>query len=1218
MVQKLRAGGKPLKWALWSAGVMAVVGVAGFLAAPPLVKSIAETKIGELLHRPVAIEGVSINPYALSAEVRGLRILEREGGATAMSFASLYANVEAESLFRGGVVVQELRLVEPTVSVVRLEGQRFNWSDVIDEMLAKPDDGSKSHFAIHNIRIEKGRIDFDDRPARQKHVIADLDIGVPFVSNLPSQVETFVEPLLSMKVNDTPFEIRGKAKPFSASRESVVDLKFDGFDLTRYMGYLPVEKTFRLPAARLSSDLEASFAQPAGEAPSVTLKGSVSLADVDIRHADDSPAIKLPSVKIGIDKLAPLARELALGTVAVDKPEIVASRDRDGRISLLSLVPKPVQPVAPAAQASAEAAPAKPFAVTLGEFKLAGGRVDFSDELPAGPFKKTLQDIHVSLRKFALTGSEPAALDFGFATAAGETFEHKGSVTLAPLKAVGTLELAGLDLVGPRPYLAGVLKQGEVLSGKLDGKIGYEFLQEAGSDPKIRLKAALLALKDLGVQFRGDKTPLAKVGLLEVRDADVDTASHRVTVGEVSGKATRISLVRDKEGVFNAQKIATEPREGPPGKAGLRPLAKAPASARAAPAAAAAWQVDVKRVALDDWGVRVEDRTLSPAIVLNAEPLALKIDGLSTARGSKAKIDLQASINKRGKIGVAGTLGLAPLAGNLDLNLKAVDLAMLQPYVTERVKIAITRGNVSSRSKLAFEVPASGAVKGSFRGNLTVGDFASVDKLNATDFLKWKSLYFNGLDIRFAPMSVSIDDIALADFYTRLILNAKGGLNIREITAQRAEEQKAEENAAQANGSAPAGPAAASAKMVPPAEPMMPLSIKRITLQGGNIAYSDRFIKPNYDANLTGMGGRLNGLSSDPTTIAELDLRGKVDNAAPVEVVGRLNPFRQDRALDIKASVKDFELSSVSTYAGKYVGYGIEKGKLSATLNYKVEDRKLSATNQVFLDQLTFGDKVDSPTALKLPVLLAVSLLKNSRGEIDLDLPIGGSLDDPQFSVGGIVVKVIVNLITKAITSPFALLGSMMGGNSEEMAWVDFEPGFARLPDAAGTKLAAIAKVMNEKTGLKLEIAGRIDPATDREGLKQAMLMGKVEGLKVKDMAKKGESLGEDGRVLIPTAEYPALLTRVYKDEKFPKPRNVVGLAKDLPVAEMEKLILANTTVSDEDVRLLAQQRAQAVKNWLLEKGNVPAERIFLLAGREGDDGKQPKAKISRVDFSLR
>jgi len=689
-----------------------------------------------------------------------------------------------------------------------------------------------------------------------------------------------------------------------------------------------------------------------------------------------------------------------------------------------------------------------------------------------------------------------------------------------------------------------------------------------------------------------------------------------VTVGEVSGKATRISLVRDKEGVFNAEKIAAEPREGKPGNAALRPVAKAPASARAVPASV--WQVDVKRVALDDWGVRVEDRTLSPAIVLNAEPLALKIDGLSTAKGSKAKIDLQSSINKRGKIGVAGTLGLAPLAGNLDLNLRAVDLAMLQPYVTERVKIAITRGNVSSRSKLAFEVPASGAVKGSFRGNLTVGDFASVDKLNATDFLKWKSLYFNGMDIRFAPMSVSIDDIALSDFYTRLILDAKGGLNIREITAQRAEDQKAEENAAQANGSAPAGPAATSAKMAPPAEPMMPLSIKRITLQGGNIAYSDRFIKPNYDANLTGMGGRLTGLSSDPNTIAELDLRGKVDNSAPLEIVGKLNPFRQDRALDIRASVKDFELSSVSTYAAKYVGYGIDKGKLSAQLGYKIEDRKLSATNQVFLDQLTFGDKVDSPSALKLPVLLAVSLLKNSRGEIDLDLPVGGSLDDPQFSVGGIVVKVIVNLITKAITSPFALLGSIFGGNAEELAWLDFEPGFARLGPAADDKLKSIAKVMADKPGLKLEIAGRVDPATDRDGLLRATLLGKVEALKVKDMAKKGESLADDGRVTVSPGEYPALLTRVYKDEKFPKPRNMVGLTKDLPVAEMEKLILANTKVSDEDVRLLGQQRAQAVKAWLLDKGQVPAERVFVLSTHEGDDGKQPKAKVSRVDFSLR
>ena len=1197
MGQKVRVAGRPARWALWGAGVFALVGVVGFLVAPPLVRSVAQSTLSDLLHRPVSIEGVSINPYALSAEVRGFRMQERDSDATAASFTSLYVNVELESLFRGGVVVEELKLVEPVVSVIRLEGRRFNWSDVIDEILSKPDDGSSSHFAVHNIRVEKGRIDFDDRPEDSKHALTELELGLPFVSNMPSHVSTFVEPLLAMKVDDAPFEVHGKALPFSPNRESLVNLRIDRFDLTRYVDYIPVEKTFRLPGARFSSDLELRFAQPPNAAPDLSVKGTLGLDDVEIQHADGRPAIKLAAVRVGIDKLAPLAGELALGTVSIDKPDLSVSRGRDGQLSLLALIPK--RPPLPSDKQAAPAAPSsstKPFALSLAEFKLTGGRVHITDELPASPYQKTLQDLHVSLRQLRLPGSEPAALDFGFGTGSGETFEHKGSLAVEPLKASGTLVAAGVDVPALTPYLEAALKQAEVLSGKLDARVAYDVSPIEG-EPRIGLKAESLKLSELSVRLKGEKQPLARLGLLELRDAEVDAAGHKVTVGEVVGNATRIGLVRGKDGLFNAQRLAGETPVGSRA-APAKTVASVPAGGGAT---AKDWQVEVKRVALDDWGVRLEDQTLAPAVVLKVEPLSLKVEGLSTAKGSKARLNLQTSVNKRGHVGVVGTLGLAPLAGSLDLDLKTVDLAMLQPYVTEKVKIAITRGNVTSRGRLAFELPAAGGgVKGGFKGALTVGNFASVDKLNATDFLKWKSLYFGGMDIRLSPLAVSIDEIALSDFYTRLILDAQGGLNIREITAQQATENKEAREAAT------------------PAQPLPPILIKRITLQGGNIAYSDRFIRPNYDANLTGMGGQLTGLSSDPGTIAELDLRGRVDNAAPVEVVGRLNPFRQDKALDIHASVKDFELSGVSTYAAKYVGYGIEKGKLSADLKYKVEDRKLTATNEIFLDQLTFGEQVDSPSALKLPVLLAVSLLKNSRGEIDLKLPVGGSLDDPEFSVAGLVVKVIVNLIGKAITSPFALLGSMFGGDSEELAWLDFDPGFARVPEAEEAKLKAISRAMNDKPGLKLDIAGRVDTLNDPEGLKRALLLGKVEALKVKDMARKGESVEEGGRVSVSPAEYPALLGRVYAGEKFPKPRNMIGIAKDLPVPEMEKLILASIQVGDDELRLLAQQRAQAVKTWLLEQGKVPAERVFLLASRSGDDGKHPKARVSRVDFSLR
>lgn len=1197
MGQKVRLASRPAKWALAGLAFVALLGVTGFFIAPPLVKSSAESALSEQLHRKVSIEGVSINPYALSAEIRGLKVLEREGEASAASFASLYVNVELESLFRGGVVVAEVKLVEPVISVVRYEGRRLNWSDVIEDILNKPDDGSKSHFAVHNIRIEKGRIDFDDRPAGSKHALTDVDLGLPFVSNMPSYVKTFVEPLLALKVDDAPFEVRGKALPFSDNRESLVNLKIDHFDLTRYVDYLPVERSFRAQAAHFSSDMEVRFAQPPTGAPELMLKGAMELDGVEVQHADGSPALKFAALRVGVERLLPLANEVVLGTVTLEKPELSVTRRADGSLSLLSLIPRlKGQAPAPApAQARSTVEP-KPLALSLAEFSLRDGEVHLADELPAGPYRKTLHGLNVSLRQLRLPGTEPASLEVGFAGDGGESFEHKGSVLASPFRASGTMSVGKIDLPELKPYFGAALKQGEVRSGKVDARLAYE-VSMADDGPQLHVKAESVSLRALDLGLKGEKQPLARVGLLELRDTDMDLAGRKLVIGEISGKATRFGLLRDRQGVLNVQRLT--------GDEGARPaMAPHPAARPAAPTRA--WQVDVRRVALDDWGVRLEDRSLAPSVVLNVEPLSLKLSGLSTAKGNKSKLDLQATVNKRGRLGVAGSVGLAPLAGTLDLDLKTVDLTMLQPYITEKVKIAITRGQATSRGRLSFELPPGGALKGSFKGNVTVGNFASVDKLNATDFLKWKSLYFGGMDIRLSPLAVSVDEIALSDFYTRLILDAQGGLNIREITAQEARENKA------------ARDAAAEAVQQAEAPPPPSIVIKRITLQGGNIAYSDRFIRPNYDANLTGMGGQLTGLSSNPDTIAELDLRGKVDNAAPVEVVGRLNPFRQDKALDIRAKVKDFELPGVSTYAAKYVGYGIEKGKLSADLHYKVEDRKLTATNQVFLDQLTFGDRVDSPNALKLPVLLAVSLLKNRRGEIDLDLPVGGSLDDPEFSVAGLVVKVIINLISKAITSPFALLGSMLGGNSEELAWVDFDPGFARIPESGETKLKSIARVMNEKPGLKLDIAGRVDTENDPEGLKRALLQGKVEALKVRDMAGRGESVEEGARVSVTASEYPALLARVYRNEKFPKPRNMVGLTKDLPVPEMEKLILANIQVEGDELRLLAQQRAQAVKNWLLEQGKVPPERIFLLASRSGDDGKQPKARASRVDFSLR
>jgi uncharacterized membrane protein len=394
--------------------------------------------------------------------------------------------------------------------------------------------------------------------------------------------------------------------------------------------------------------------------------------------------------------------------------------------------------------------------------------------------------------------------------------------------------------------------------------------------------------------------------------------------------------------------------------------------------------------------------------------------------------------------------------------------------------------------------------------------------------------------------------------------------------------------------------------------------VQKLTLQGGNVNFSDFFIKPNYTADMKELGGRVTGLSSDLGTTADVELRGQVSDA-PLEILGKVNPLSGNLFLDLQASVKGMELPQFTPYSGKYAGYAIEKGKLTVKLGYKIENRKLEAQNNVYLDQLTFGEKTDSPDATKLPVLLAVSLLKDRNGVIDINLPIGGSLDDPKFSVGGIIIQVVVNLIVKAVTAPFALLGSLFGGG-EELAYAEFDYGRTAITQPAEKKLETLTKALTERPGLKLEIAGRVDPANDAEGLKKAGVERKVKAQKLADQVKKGEAAESVDSVTVDKEEYAKYLERAYKQEKFPKPRNAIGLAKDLPPEEMEKLMLTHAQAGDEDLRTLALQRAQTVKDYLVSKGKVPEERVFTVAPKlAADEAKgKDKAKLSRVDFSLK
>ena len=695
------------------------------------------------------------------------------------------------------------------------------------------------------------------------------------------------------------------------------------------------------------------------------------------------------------------------------------------------------------------------------------------------------------------------------------------------------------------------------------------------------------------VSYRVDLGDRAKIGSMAVKGMRLDLAGHRVDIAEVGTNEIRLLLVRNKEGKIEwvSSPVLKTVRTADKELSDERP-----------------WIANVGKVAVDDLVLRVEDQTTKPAAVQVIDGFSLTAENLSTEPGKKGNVSLKSRINQKGSLKVDGSVQLVPLQTTLKVETQAIPLLPLQPYFTDFLNIELTRGQVSNSGEVTAQMDKD-VLSASYKGSLTLGDLIAVNKVNNADFLKWKSLYLGGIDFRLQPMAVNVGEVALTDFYSRLILSKEGRLNLQDIVrtsggaGKPARHRDAGHRAQGSGGSARRCQAAA-----------LPIKIGKITLQGGTVNFSDFFVKPNYTVNVTKVAGRVSGLSSAADTVADLELRGSYANSAPVQVVGKLNPLAAKSFLDIKAEVKGVDLVAFSPYSGKYAGYNIDKGKLSLNVAYKLENKQLTAENRLFIDQLTFGDKVESPDATQLPVNLAISLLKNNRGEIDLNLPISGSLDDPEFSIGGLVIKVIVNLFVKAVTSPFALLGSMFGGG-EELSNIEFGPGRATFDDAAAKRLESLAKALNERDSLKLEITGRADPETDKEGIKRVAIERAVKAEKLKDQLNKGGEGASVDTIEVAAAEYPVYLQRAYKEAKFPKPRNLIGMQKELPVEEMEKLMLTNLPATDDDVQQLALRRAENVQSWLIDEGKVPPERIFLV---EPKTEAGEKGKGSRVDFSLR
>ncbi|MEO6623869.1 MAG: DUF748 domain-containing protein, partial [Burkholderiaceae bacterium] len=1189
---------KWLRGMLWFISGVAVLWGVTWALVPAFVKHQLERAAGEQLGRNVTVGLIDFKPWTLELTVNDLAIASQDGHSPQFRLKRLFINAEMESLLRFAPVIETLRLEGPQITLTHLGGGKYDVDDLIARFAAPVDKEPSDplRFAVFNLALTDGTIDFDDRSVGRKHALRGLTLGIPFLSNLESRRTVKVEPKLAFSFNGSRFDSSAQTTPFAQTRKTDATMELRDFDLAPYLAYLPATLPVRLQQGVLGADLTLAFEQL--EKPTVRITGALQVTGIKVADAAGGPLLGLERTRLVLDDVRPLDRMAKLGALELTSPQLVLARNAAGQLNLKTAAVGTATAPMPAGAASGPVADHhdNDWKVELAKLVLTTGAISWSDATVAPPAEVSVSQFELEATKITWPITSP--------------LEFQGSAVLAPqgqLKFGGTatdqlanvkLSLVGLPLDVAAPYLAQFLEPG------LRGTVNTE-LTLAWKAPEVQVLVDSLELSGMVLSQRGAKakSDLASVRRISIGQARIDTAQTSVTVGKLAIDQPRLTVVRsaDKRWMFeNWLKSA-------PLAAGT-PLSAPSKSAAVAPRKSRPWTVLVTELALDGGAIGFEDNAQAKPVGFELAPLKLlakdaRMDGnkpipvqlsarLRSARAEPAQIDFR------------GTLQRDPLVAQGNLVLAQIPVQVFEPYFGAGLNIELLRADASFKGDVRYADSTAGpalrlsgdTVLEEFRANTLAGGEGNLQL--SEELLTWKSLNMRGVDVALTPGAatvVSVKETALSDFFARVIIFPDGRINLQNIV-----------KSSTATASPPAPAAAASVATPAPALPVVAsgrepvITVGPVSLINGKVFFSDRFVKPNYSANLSELTGKLGAFSSQaaqgPPQLADVELRGRAESTASLEILGKINPLAKPLALDIKGLVRDLELAPLSPYSVKYAGHGIERGKLSVDVAYLVlPDGQLTASNKVVLNQLTFGEKVDGAPA-SLPVKLAVALLADRNGVIDINLPISGSLNDPQFSLGPIIFKGIVNLIVKAITAPFSLLASALGGGGEELSVVAFAPGSATLQADARAGLDKVAKALTERPALKMTVVGTASLEVEREALKQERLQALLLVEKRRELVSAGNvtaTAEAAGALILSEAEKPALLKEVYKRADIAKPRNALGLTQEISGTEMEALLLANLTVTEDSIRELALQRGVAVKDYLAGR-QLPVERLFL------------------------
>ncbi|MBX9756773.1 MAG: DUF748 domain-containing protein [Pseudomonadaceae bacterium] len=900
-------------------------------------------------------------------------------------------------------------------------------------------------------------------------------------------------------------------------------------------------------------------------------------------HLGEAPAEQLGFAKLQADLQwdSLWSGALHLVDVRLEQAKVELLFAKDGSLNLAQLFKLPASP-----EPLEPEAPSEPFPLRIERITFAGGQLHFQDLRPSEPIEFVYDALDFSLNNLSTLAGDSAEMSLVATGPNGGRIDWHGQVALNPISSSGQLKLSDAQLKGIWPYVRDalplVLQEGVV-------SLTSDYNLNLAGGTQLQLTNVDIRLAPFAIN-RLDGQPLLKLASLNISETSLDLVKQQVLIGKIRSQGLETWAAREADGQLDWQKLFADksatPAPAPAPAAQPAPTANtATVAATAAPATPASpapaaaptgkpWQVLLSDMQLRDYQIHLADRGVTPEVKVELGPLNLDLNNFDSLNQSPFTLNLDTGLGKHGKLKLSGQVALSPVSAKLKLDTKNIDLRIAQAYLAPFVRIELRSGMLDSA--LAVDLQSTEPLAFSIDGGVQVKQLHTLDTVKNRDFIKWQQLDLQGLSYRHGQ-SLGINKISFDQPYARFTINEDRSSNVTDLLIPQPASK--------------AAPAAAQSK------PLV-IVLGEISLKNGSANFADLSLKPDFATAIQQLEGHIGRIDSSQPKPAAVSIKGKVDRYAPVSIVGNLNPFNPLSSLDMAVSFKQVELTTLTPYSGKFAGYRILKGRLNLDLLYKINQGKLNAENKLVLEQLELGEQVDSPDAVDLPVRLAIALLKDSDGKIEIELPVSGDLNNPQFSVMPIIWQTLRNLVVRAASAPFKFIAGLVSGADEvNLDRVQFSAGATELDPQAQGVLNTLAAALKQRPVLRLEVQGVSAQAADGPLLAEQRLQREYQNTYYKALQRDGDTVPADARALeVPEDEKADLLEGIYRVQLKQKiPADWDKLDSEQRSSKLHEAVINHWAGNQGLLRKLGQARAASIKQYLVERGSLEDQRIYLL-----------------------